>query len=317
MSESKVTICIPTYNRVNLIPDLLDSVFNQTHQNFEIIITDNSDNLETQRLIETRFHDKRLKYWKNETNLGMGGNARKAFSHVKSEYFTFTPDDDIWIDRDKLKKQIEILRSRPDVNIAYSNAKSVNYTGHELEEFSSKHNGEAGYEILSAEELLPGKNTEYFLNILTPVLRTEPLLPIFIESFAFESEEYLCFYIAATNSKIAFLYDQTVALREAEHHRTALEDGIIVDWKKRKDIRIRQIFNIYNTLINLHPETRGKLETSCVQNFLARHVMWQGVRSRSPALLLQTILACHLNFRKFSIIDAINIKTDSAKKSFG
>lgn len=317
MIAGKVSICVPTYNRPNLLPDLLSSILRQTYQNFEIIITDNSDNLETQNLVTSMYSDVRIKYYKNERNLGMGGNARKSFSYVSGEYFTFTPDDDIWIDECKLEKQINILSGNQDVDIIYSNAKSIDYHGRELDDFSSKHQNETGWELISATELLPGNETDYFLNILTPVLRTEPLLHIFKESFSFESEEYLCYFIASTKSKIAFLFDQTVALREAEHHRTAFEDGIIVDWKKRKDIRIRQIFNIYNTLINLHPETRGMLETPGVQNFLARHVMWQGVRSRSPALLLQTIFSCYLNFRKFSIIDALNIKSDSTKKSFG
>lgn len=316
MITNRISICVPTYNRVNLLPDLLDSIFKQTYQNFEIIITDNSDNQETKNLIESKYADDRIVYSKNEKNLGMGGNARKAFSQVSGEYFTFTPDDDIWIDKDKLKNQIEILQKYSDVDIVYSNAKSVDYNGKELDAFASKHQDESGYELISATELLPGNNTEYFLNILTPVLRTESLLPIFKESFAFESEEYLCYFVAATKSHIAFLYDQTVALREAEHHRTALEDGKIVDWKKRKDIRIRQIFNIYNTLTTLHPESNEKLGTESVQNYLARHVLTQAKASRSPALMLQTLFACYLFFRKFSVLKALNVKNRQGK-SFG
>lgn len=317
MNENKVSICVPTYNRANIISDLLDSILNQTHQDFEIIITDNSDNLDTKKLIESRFIDERIKYQKNERNLGMGGNSKKAFSYVDGEYFTFTADDDIWIDRDKLKKQIEILRTHQEINIVYSNAKSIDYHGNELSEFSSKYHGELEYEILSAEELLPGNSTEYFLNILTPLLRTKTLLPIFKESFAFDSEEYLCYFIASTNRHIAFLFAQTVALREAEHYRTAVEDGKIVDWKRRKDIRVRQMFNIYNTLICLHPETKEKLETSKAQNFIGSHVIWQGIKSRSPTLFLQAIFTCHLMFRKFSLFKSLNIKNDNKKKSFG
>ena len=41
----------------------------------------------------------------------MGGNAIENFSKVTGEFFTFTPDDDLWTDQDKLKKQVEFFRN--------------------------------------------------------------------------------------------------------------------------------------------------------------------------------------------------------------
>jgi len=321
MKEDKkglVSICIPTYNRSNLIGELLDSVLAQTYTNFEIIITDNSDNLKTKELIESKYKDQRIRYFKNEKNLGMGGNTLRAFSYITGDYFTFTPDDDIWIDKDKLQKQVKFLEKHQDINIVYSNAKSIDYNGNELEEFSSVYQDRENNNsiVLSATELLPGVQTTYFLNILTSVLRTKELINVFKESWRFESEGYMCYYIASVNEKIGFIYDKTVALREAEHYRTAVEDGKIVDWKKRKDIRIRQMFNIYNTLTTLHPESKEKLETAQVQNFLARHLIGQAKASKSISLLLQTIFSCSLFFRKFSLMDTLRLKSKGGK-SFG
>jgi len=313
-----VSICMPTYNRSNLIGELLDSILAQTYTNFEIIITDNSDNLKTKELIENQYKDKRIKYFKNEKNLGMGRNTLRALSYVNGEYFTFTPDDDIWIDKDKLQKQTRFLNEHQDINIVYSNAESIDYNGNRLGEFSSIYQDKENNKsiVLCATELLPGIQTEYFLNILTAVLRTEKLIDIFKESWRFESEEYMCYYIASVDKKIGFIYDKTVALREAEHYRTAVEDGKVVDWKKRKDIRIRQIFNIYNTLTTLHPETKEKLETTLVQNYLCRHLISQAITSKSIPLLVQTIASCYLFFRKFSLKETIKIKSKK-RKSFG
>lgn len=316
MVEGRVSICVPTYNRANLLPYLLESIFGQTYRNFELIITDNSDGAETEELLKLRYPDERIRYMRNERNLGMGGNARKAFSLVTGEFFTFTPDDDVWIDKRKLEKQVDILRKHQNVDIVYSNAVSIDYNGRELDPFASKYRQQSGYEIIDASELLPGRNSEYFLNILTPLLRTQSLLSVFYESFAFESEEYLCYYVGAVNQKIAFLFDQTVALREADHHRTALEDGRIVDWKKRQDIRIRQVFGIYNSLVAFHPECGESLGASRVQNSLAKHVLTQAKASGSPSLVLQALFACYLFFRRFSLFGAINL-TGKKGKSFG
>jgi len=316
--EGLVSICVPTYNRSNLIGELLDSILAQSYTKFEVIITDNSDNFKTKELVESKYQDVRIKYFKNEKNLGMGGNTLKAFNYVNGEYLTFTPDDDIWIDKDKLKKQVEFLEENININIVYSNAKSIDYNGDVLGEFSSiyKDNQENNFILLDATELLPGNQTNYFLNILTPILRTEKLIEVFKESWRFESEEYMCYYIASVNEKIGFIYDKTVALREAEHYRTAIEDGKVVDWKKRKDIRIRQMFNIYGTLTTLHPQTKEKLESVQVHNFLAKHLIGQAKTSKSILLLLQTLASCYLLFRKFSLKETLKIR-NKVGKSFG
>ncbi|RME56269.1 glycosyltransferase family 2 protein [Candidatus Parcubacteria bacterium] len=313
--KGKVSICVPTYNRPNLIVELLDSILNQTYQNFEVIITDNSDNLETKKIVESKYLDPRIRYYKNDKNLGMGGNAIKAFRLVTGEFFTFTPDDDVWIDAEKLEKQIGILNRQKTINIVFSNAISIDYGGERLSDFSTLYEAPAG-SLLPAGELLPGAQTQYFLNILTAVLRTEVLLPIFMESFRFESEEYLCYYIAATDQYIGFVPSQLVALREAEHYRTAIEDGNVVDWKERKDIRIRQVLGIYITLTALHPETKNKLGTALVQNALGRHILDVAKSSRSFCLFVHALAACKLHFRRFSLLGAMKIKSRSGK-SFG
>lgn len=313
-----VSICVPTYNRPNLIGKLLDSILQQTYQDFEIIITDNSDSLDTQALIQTQYKDARIRYFKNEQNLGMGGNTRRALSLIQGDFFTFTPDDDVWTDAKKLEKQVGFLNENTDINIVYSNAESIDYDGNKLDEFSSAYQSPSGsaFDVLNATELLPGHHTAYFLNILTPVIRSSMLLDIFKQSWSFESEEYFCYYLSASDQKIGFLYDKTVALREAEHYRTAIEDGKVVDWKKRKDLRIRQILGIYTTLTYLYPETKKHLETSQVQNFLAKHLPSSAKVSRSLPLIIKTWAACALHFRKFSIKEMLKLKS-LKRKSFG
>lgn len=314
----KVSICVPTYNRHLLILELIDSILAQTYTNFEIIITDNSDNDLTEKSVFSRYVDSRVKYYKNERNLGMGGNARRAFGFVSGQFFTFTPDDDIWTDREKLRKQISVLSRESDIDIVYSNADSIDYHGVRLPDFFSTYQEiqPENFRRLDGRELLPGAKRTHFLNILTSLLRTDALLEVFRQSFCFESEEYLCYYISSSGRSIGFLYDRTVALREAEHYRTAVEDGVIVDWKKRRDIRIRQIFSIYLTLTGLHPGSKKILEDSGVHSFLGKHILAQAKATGSPFLILQTLCSCYLFFRKFSLFRASRMKYPEGK-SFG
>lgn len=318
MKDPLVSICIPTYNRPELLKELLDSIFCQKFTNFEVIITDNSSNEKTKDLITSVFGNKNIIYHKNHINLGMGGNTIKALGCVRGKYFTFTADDDIWIDKEKLKKQVNFLEQNPQINIVYTNASSISYNGTELTKFDSVYKEEKGItEIIQSSNLLPGNENRYFLNILTPLLRSQTMLKVFSQSWHFESEEFFCYYLAAINQPIGFLYDKTVSLREAEHYRTIFENGKIVDWKKRNDLRIIQIFSIINTLKFLHPETRALLSQSECEKYLARYIFKKARDSKSLKLLLSSALSCLLFFKSVTLIDILFGKNTSPKKTFG
>ncbi len=89
-----VSICTPTYNRPNLLARAIRSVLNQTHQNFEIIITDNSDNETSEELVKS-LNDPRIRYYRNEENLGVLRNIAKVETLAKGKYFTVLMDDDL------------------------------------------------------------------------------------------------------------------------------------------------------------------------------------------------------------------------------
>ncbi|MFP3607209.1 glycosyltransferase family 2 protein, partial [Paraburkholderia sp. SIMBA_053] len=66
-TSCKVSICVPTCNRPELIVECLDSCLAQTHTNIEILIGDDSSDNRTQALIKARYaHDTRIRYVRNE-----------------------------------------------------------------------------------------------------------------------------------------------------------------------------------------------------------------------------------------------------------
>ena len=312
--KGKVSICTTAYNRASFLRVLLSSILAQTYENFEVIITDNSEGNDTKEMLK-EFSDSRIRYIKNASNIGMAANAIKNFSMVDGEYMTFTPDDDLWIDKNKLQMQIDFLQANPEINIVYSNATSISKEGTPLSDFDSVYGSDESAEAISGENLLPGYRTGYFLNIATAMLRVKPLLNILRESYHFGSEEYFCYYIAAVGQNIGFIYKKLIALRDAEHFRVVSDGGKLIDWKKKRRYRIKQIFSIYNTLIYFHPESAKKLSTPLVQNFLSDHVLRQA-SIRRPWLLLHTIGACYVMFSEFSLLKIFKIKKTN-KKSFG
>jgi len=96
--QPKVSVVIPTYNRSDTIGGAIKSVLNQTYQNFEIVIIDDSSNDKTEKLVNA-FNEKRIKYIKNEIrkNIPSGRNQGVKESGLDSKYIAFLDDDDEYL----------------------------------------------------------------------------------------------------------------------------------------------------------------------------------------------------------------------------
>ncbi|MBX9256554.1 glycosyltransferase family 2 protein [Desmonostoc muscorum CCALA 125] len=89
----KITVCIPTFNRISLLPYAIDSVFNQSEQDFELIICDDGSTDGTPELM-SEYTDHRIKYIRHPQNIGKSNNMRSGFDAARGEYFIKFDDDD-------------------------------------------------------------------------------------------------------------------------------------------------------------------------------------------------------------------------------
>lgn len=92
----KVSICIPTYNGALYLEEALNSVLNQTYDNFEVIIVDDQSTDNTCD-ISKKFSEKdqRIHCYQNEKNLGLVGNWNKCIELAKGEWIKFVFQDDL------------------------------------------------------------------------------------------------------------------------------------------------------------------------------------------------------------------------------
>ena len=116
MSEPLVSICIPTYNRPNLLDRAIRSCLAQSYSNFEIIITDNSTNNASSE-IAIRFADRRIRYCKNGTNLGGIGNINRVISLAQGKYVKLLMDDDL-LKATCLEKMVDAMENNPTAGVA-------------------------------------------------------------------------------------------------------------------------------------------------------------------------------------------------------
>lgn len=120
-SSPLISVCIAVYNRQKFIQAAIESVLNQTYQNFEIIIIDDGSKDDTVSIIES-IADSRIKLFKNESNQGVVYTRNRYLELANGEFIAILDSDDLWFP-DKLEKQYHFFASQPDYGICGTTAR--------------------------------------------------------------------------------------------------------------------------------------------------------------------------------------------------
>ena len=110
-----VSVCIPVYNCERYIGEAIESVLNQTLQDFELIVCDNCSTDNTLKVVEG-YRDPRIRVFRNERNLGQSANFNKSLSLSRGKYIKLLCSDDIFYP-DCLKAQAEVLEDPRNASV--------------------------------------------------------------------------------------------------------------------------------------------------------------------------------------------------------
>lgn len=108
MLNPKVSIVIPTYNRVDFLPKAVQSVLNQTYRDWEMIIVDDGsiDNTEE---VANGYKESRIRYIAHKYNLGISASRNTGIKNSRGEYIAFLDSDDEWFP-EKISRQMNIFQ---------------------------------------------------------------------------------------------------------------------------------------------------------------------------------------------------------------
>lgn len=123
----KVSIIVPTFNRANMLRETLESILQQTFQDFEIIIMDNCSSDNTEPMINS-YNDERIRYFKHQNHGILAINMNYGMKQARGEYIAFCDDDDLWMP-DKLEKQIAEFQKDDQVALVCTNGIVFNENG--------------------------------------------------------------------------------------------------------------------------------------------------------------------------------------------
>jgi len=113
----KVSVLTPIYNtNPKHLRECIESILNQTFKDFEfLILNDSPDNKEIESIVkEYAKQDKRVKYYKNEKNMGITPSRNKLLGLASGEYVAIFDHDDISLPN-RLENEVDILDNNPEI----------------------------------------------------------------------------------------------------------------------------------------------------------------------------------------------------------
>lgn len=113
MMEPLVSVVIPAYNAAGYITQAIDSALAQNVE-LELIVVDDASTDGLDELIERYCDEPRLRYLKNEKNMGVAFSRNRGVNEARAEYVAFLDADDIWR-AGKLSRQLELIREKGTV----------------------------------------------------------------------------------------------------------------------------------------------------------------------------------------------------------
>src|SRR5215831_18279500 len=120
-----ISICIPAYKRTDFLKRLLDSVAIQTFRDFEVIITDDSNDNSVSELCRQYQERFPLKYIKNANALGTPENWNEAVRHAQGVWTKIMHDDDWFYNEHSLEKYMAAVRNNPEASFFFSAYQNV------------------------------------------------------------------------------------------------------------------------------------------------------------------------------------------------
>lgn len=193
MTGPVFSIIIPTFNRSHVLGDALESIINQTFQDFEVFVVDDHsvDSEETRRLVEG-LGDPRFSYTFLPSRVGPARARNAVLPRCRGEFISFLDSDDLWLPR-KLEDHLAIFSGNSAAGMVYSDE----YTMGEDGAISSKSSWWDRNPPLPSGHIAGHFLLQSFIGTMTVTVRRSAILAVggFDEDLPFNEDDDLWFRI--------------------------------------------------------------------------------------------------------------------------
>ena len=115
----KISVLMPVYKtNEKFLREAIESILKQTFDDFEFLILDDCPEDSREKVVKS-YKDKRIKYYKNEKNLGITPTRNKLIDLAKGEYLAIMDHDDIRLP-ESFSEEVKVLDNHPNIGVVGS-----------------------------------------------------------------------------------------------------------------------------------------------------------------------------------------------------
>ena len=126
--SSKISVIMSVYNDENRVSSAIESILDQSYENFEFLILDDCSSDGTKNVINRYNNDSRIRIYSNAKNLGLTKSLNKLINISKGKYIFRQDSDDISFSK-RFEKQITILENK---NVKVCTTRAINIKNNKI-----------------------------------------------------------------------------------------------------------------------------------------------------------------------------------------
>ncbi|MEB3293272.1 MAG: glycosyltransferase family A protein [Synechococcales bacterium] len=177
-SLPRVSIGVPVYNGEKYLRAALDSLLAQTFTDFEIVICDNASSDSTEQICQEYVQrDRRVKYHRNEYNIGPVKNYNRAFELSQGYYFKWATHDDVYAPT-WLERCVEVMDTNPDVALCSTHLQYIDEIGQFIQDYRYKVDSDHRHTPTRLLNLLCVDHRRHSANEVLGLMRRDMMLQI-------------------------------------------------------------------------------------------------------------------------------------------
>jgi glycosyltransferase involved in cell wall biosynthesis len=122
-AEPTVSVMVPTYNQEKYLLRAIESILKQTYGQIEVIVSDDCSTDRTEDLVRDYMrssHDTRIKYFRNDRNLGILRNYHQTLSRAQGDYVINLDGDDFFVNNEFLKTSVDRLEADQSLGLVFA-----------------------------------------------------------------------------------------------------------------------------------------------------------------------------------------------------
>jgi glycosyltransferase involved in cell wall biosynthesis len=127
LRDPKVSVLMPVHNNEKYLKEAMDSILNQTFDDFEFLIIDDKSTDNSLQIVES-YNDPHIRLVKNSTNMGIACSLNKVLELAKGEYIAIMDADDVAV-IDRFTVQTDFLDNHPEIGIVGSAIEAIDEQG--------------------------------------------------------------------------------------------------------------------------------------------------------------------------------------------